>query len=85
MSVGYVLQRLGFNVFVETVYFLDFCVMFRTLFLGVNTLYICKCVFCIIMGGEKRKGFTHTTKKRNHKQGIKLIESNDKKDVKPEK
>lgn len=34
-----------------------------------------------------RKGFknTQTHKKRNHKQGINLIESNDKKDVKPEK
>lgn len=85
MSVGYVLQRLGFNVFVETVYFLDFCVMFRTLFLGVNTLYICKCVFCIIMWGKKGKDLHTQQKKRNHKQGIKLIESNDKKDVKPEK
>lgn len=33
-----------------------------------------------------RKGFKNTdTQKRNHKQGINLIESNDKKDVKPEK
>lgn len=52
---------LGFNVFVEAVYFLDFCVMFRTLFLGVNTLYICKCVFCIMMWGEKKERiYTHT-------------------------
>lgn len=38
------------------------------------------------MWGIKRKGLTHTQQKKgNHKQGIKLIESNDKKkDVKPE-
>lgn len=43
---------------------------------------------CILYNHEGRKKvriYTHTTKKRNHKQGIKLIESNDKKDVKPEK
>lgn len=71
MSVGYVLQRLGFNVFVETVFFLDFCVMFRTLFLGVNTLYICKCVFCIIMWGKKERIYTHTTKKKKPQTGNK--------------